>query len=86
MLCTVDPTRVFLIHPLMPRLRFDLFVSVLKMGVLYLNSSSANIIVDNVLGGWDVRAWPEGYQTQSRTQNREMQDRQTVSNKAWPRE
>lgn len=39
----------------MPRLLFGLFVSVLKMGVLPLNSLSANVIF-YMLGGGDVGA------------------------------
>ena len=48
-----NPTRVFPVPKLMPRLLFDLFVSVLKMWVFPLNSLSANVIFQ-VLGGRDV--------------------------------
>ena len=81
-LCTSDPARVFLIPKSVPRLLFDIFVSVLKMRVLYLNSLSANIVFYNLLGGWDVGA----NKTRSRTQKEEIRDKQVASNRTGPGE
>lgn len=68
-----NPTRVFPVPKVMPRLLFGLFVSVLKLWVLPLNSLSANVIF-HMLGGRDVGAdktWEHRKKKQkTRSQNR----------------
>ena len=64
-----NPTSVFPVPKLMPRLLFDLFVSVLKMWMLPLNSLSANVIFQ-MLGGRDVG------QTKPKSTERKKKERQ----------
>lgn len=87
MFWNADPPRVFQIHKSIPRLLSGLFVSALRMQVLYLNSLSANVFY-NLLGGWAVgpgktwggtekedvgdRMWPKSRSGWSAREEREL--------------